>query len=149
MLKFLLKKQLTEVFRSVFYDAKKNRMRSKGAIIGWVIFYILLIGGMLGGLFTMLSLSLCGPLVEAGVGWLYFLLLSGVSILLGAFGSVFNTYAGLYLAKDNDLLLSLPIPVKTIIASRLLNVYLLGAMYSSLVLLPALIVYWAVAGLTS
>ena len=148
MLKLLLKKQITEVFRSVFYDAKKNRMRPKGAIAGWVVFYVLLIGGMLGGLFTMLSLTLCGPLTEAGVGWLYFLLLSGFSILLGAFGSVFNTYAGLYLAKDNDLLLSLPIPVKTIIASRLLNVYLLGAMYSVPVLLPALIVYWSFSGAT-
>ena len=48
MLKVLLKKQLSEVFKGYFYDAKKNRMRSKGAIIGWVIFYILLIGGMLG-----------------------------------------------------------------------------------------------------
>ena len=31
-----------------------------------------------------------------------------LAVFLGAFGSVFNTYSGLYLAKDNDLLLSMP-----------------------------------------
>ena len=37
MLKVLLKKQLAEVFKSYFYDAKKNRMRSKGAVIAaWI-----------------------------------------------------------------------------------------------------------------
>ena len=31
MLKILLKKQIAEIFRSYFYDAKKNRARSKAA----------------------------------------------------------------------------------------------------------------------
>ena len=76
------------------------------------------------------------------MGWLYFALMSLLAIFLGAFGSVFNTYSGLYFAKDNDLLLSLPIPVRTLMASRLLTVYLMGLMYSAVVILPAVIVYW-------
>lgn len=146
MLKVLLKKQFAEVFKSYFYDAKKNRMRSKGAIIGWFVFFIVVMVGMLGGIFTSMALSLCGPLHEAGMGWLYFLLTSGIAVLLGAFGSVFNTYAGLYLAKDNDLLLSMPIPVRIILTARLLNVYLMGALYASVVLFPALVVSWIVVG---
>ena len=126
MLGLLLKKQLTEVFRSYFYDAKKNKMRSKPAIALWIVFFVVIMVGVLGGMFTVLSLSLCGSLVMADMGWLYFVLMGGIAILLGAFGSVFNTYAGLYLAKDNDLLLSLPIPVGTIMAARLLNVFLLS-----------------------
>ncbi|MBO4377633.1 MAG: hypothetical protein J5889_01625 [Clostridia bacterium] len=147
MLKVLLKKQLADVFKSYFYDAKKNRMRSKGAIAGWFIFFFVIMVGMMGGMFTGVSILLCGPLTEAGMGWMYFMILGGLSIFMGAFGSVFNTYSGLYLAKDNDLLLSLPIPVRTIMTARLLNVYLLGTMYLATVLIPALIVYWAVAGL--
>lgn len=58
--------------------------------------------------------------------WLYFALMGLLAILLGSFGSVFNTYSGLYLAKDNDLLLSMPIPVNAIMGARLLSVYLLG-----------------------
>ena len=74
--------------------------------------------------------------------WLYFTIMAMVAIVLGAFGSVFNTYSSLYLAKDNDLLLSMPIPVRTILLSRLLSVYLMGLLYSGVVLLPAMIVYW-------
>ena len=149
MLKVLVKKQLSEVFRSYFYDAKKNKMRSKWAIAAWFVFFIVIMAGMLGGMFTALSLTLCDSLSSAGMGWLYFLLLSGIAIVMGAFGSVFNTYSSLYLGKDNDLLLSLPIPVNTIIAARLINVYLLGAMYSATALLPALAVDWIVNGLSA
>ena len=148
MLRVLLKKQLAEVFRSYFYNAKKNKMRSRLAIAGWILFFIAVMVGMLGGMFTFLSLTLCDALTKVGMGWLYFLLMGGVSVLLGAFGSVFNTYAGLYLSKDNDLLLSLPIPVRTIVAARLANVYLMGTMYAATALLPALIVYWVVKGVT-
>jgi ABC-2 type transport system permease protein len=149
MLKVLLKKQFLEVFKSYFYDAKKNKMRSKGAIIGWFVFFVVIMVGMLGGIFASMALSLCGGLVEAGMDWLYFLLMSGVAVFLGVFGSVFNTYSSLYLSKDNDLLLSMPIPVRTIMIARLLNVYLMGAMYSAVVLIPALVVYWHTAGATA
>ena len=148
MLKVLVKKQLAEVFKSYFYDAKKNRMRSKAAVAAWFVFFFVIMVGMLGGMFTFLSLSLCGPLVQADMGWLYFTLMGSIAILLGAFGSVFNTYSSLYLAKDNDLLLSMPIPVRTIMTARLLNVYLMGAMYSAAALIPALIVYRITAGVT-
>ena len=146
MLRVLIRKQLAEVFKSYFYDAKKNRMRSKGAIVGYFLLFIIVMAGILGGMFTGLAVALCGGLVQAGMGWLYFLLMCGIGVLLGAFGSVFNTYSSLYLARDNDLLLSLPIPVRTIITARLVNVYFLGAMYSAVVLIPAVVVYWIFAG---
>ena len=149
MLKVLVKKQLAEVFKGYFYNAKKNKMRSKLSIAAWFVFFVLIMVGLLGGIFTALAISLCGALSEAGLGWLYFLLMCSIAILLGAFGSVFNTYSGLYLSKDNDLLLSMPIPVRTIVAARLVNVYLLGAMYAATVLIPMLIVYWIVTGVTA
>ena len=145
MLKFLLKKQLAEIFRNYFYDSKKNRARSKAGIIGYILLFVIIMAGILGGMFTSLSLALCGPLSAAGMDWLYFALMGLLSILLGVFGSVFNTYSCLYLSKDNDLMLSLPIPVKVLMASRLLTVYLMGVMYSIVVILPAVIVYWIVA----
>lgn len=145
MLKLLIRKQLTEIFRSYFYNAKKNAKRSKWGTISLFALFTLLMAGLLGGIFTFLSVSLCAPFVSAGVDWLYFAMMAMIAIFMGAFGSVFNTYSGLYLAKDNDLLLSLPIPIRTIVAARLSSVYLMGVMYSSIVIVPAIIVYWCVA----
>ena len=149
MLKLLLKKQLFEIFRSYFYDAKKNKARSRLATALYIGLFVLLMAGILGGIFTLLAVKLCGPLAAAGLGWLYFALMGLIAVLLGAFGSIFNTYAGLYLPKDNDLLLSMPIPVRYVMASRLLGVYLLGLMYSGVATVPAVIVYWIVAPVTA
>jgi ABC-2 type transport system permease protein len=142
MVRLLLKKQLSEIFRSYFYDAKKNKPRSKASTVSLIVLYVLLMVGVIGGMFTLFSIGLCAPLHEAGLDWLYFTLFALVGVLMGVFGSVFNTFSGLYQAKDNDLLLSLPIPVRTLMASRLLTVYLMGLMYSAVVILPAVIVYW-------
>lgn len=144
MLRTLLKRQLLEFNRSFFYSAKTGKGRSRLSSALLIAGYVLLMAGVLGGMFTVLSLSLCAPLAAAGAGWLYFAILSLIALALGVFGSVFNTYAGLYLARDNDLLLSLPIPVRYILAARLLGVYLMGLMFSGVVLLPAVIVYWVV-----
>lgn len=148
MLRILIKKQLTEVFRGYFYNERKGKARSKAGVLGLFLLYALLMVGILGGLFTLLSFVLCEPLVSVQMGWFYFLLLGMMAILLGVFGSVFSTYSSLYLSKDNDLLLSMPIPTRYIILSRLLNVYILGVLYSFIVILPAVIVYWFVAGFT-
>ena len=50
MLKLLLKKQLTEIFRNYFYDPKKNKARSKGAVILYFVLFGVLMVGVLGGL---------------------------------------------------------------------------------------------------
>ena len=134
MLNILVKKQLGEIFRSYTYDAKKNRARSKGATIGFIVLFV--------------ALAMCDAMASAGLDWLYFTLMTLLAAFLGIFGSVFNTYSSLYMAKDNDLLLSLPIPVRTIMAARLVSVYLMGLMYSAVVYLPCLIVYWVVVGIT-
>lgn len=149
MLKLLVKKQLFEIFRSYFYDAKKNKARTKGATIGYIVMFVLLMVCLLGTMFGVLSNTMCGPLAEMGMDWLYFVIMGMMAVFLGAFGSVFNTYSGLYLAKDNDLLLSMPIPVRVIMTSRLLSVYLMGLMYSAIVILPAIIVYWCTVPITA
>ena len=149
MLKLLLKKQLFEIFRSYFYDAKKNKARSRLATALYIGLFVLLMAGILGGIFTLLAVKLCGPLAAAGLDWLYFALTGLIAVLLGAFGSIFNTYAGLYLPKDNDLLLSMPVPVSSLVAARLSGVYLMGLMYSAVVILPAVIIYWVTVGVTA
>lgn len=148
MLGILIKKQFAELYRNFFYDQKKNKARSKAASIVSIILYAVLMIGVLGGMFTVMSVLLCDSLVSMGMGWFFFALTATVAIAIGIFGSVFSTYSSLYLAKDNDLLLSLPVPVKYILASRLICVYLFGLMFSGAVLIPAVIVYNIFAGVT-
>ena len=142
MLGILIKKQLMEIFRGYFYDTKKNKARSKWATIGLIVLFAVLMIGLLGGMFFGMAYSLCEPLHAAGLDWLYFAMMGLVGIFLGVLGGVFTTFTGLYLAKDNDLLLSMPIPVRTIVAGRLVTVYLLGLMYSGVVTVPTAVVYW-------
>ena len=148
MLKVLLKKQMAEVFRSMYYNRKTNKPRSKRNVILMYLLFGFLIIGVIGGSFTAMAIGLSSGFAPAKMGWLYFAMMSGIAITAGVIGGVFSTYSGLYLPKDNDLLLSMPIPVRVIIVSRLVNVYLLGALYSAVVMLPTLIVWWVVDGIT-
>lgn len=139
MIRLLIKKQMWELFRSYF--VKNNKKRSKNGTILLFVFFIFLMVFVMGGMFGGMAWLTCSALVEARLSWMYFLLFALISILLGTFGSVFNTYSGMYLAKDNDLLLSLPIPVHAILISRILTTYLMVLLYSGIVMVPALIVY--------
>lgn len=141
MLKTLLKKQMMEIFRGYFYNTKKNRARSKGATAAYFLLFAFLIVVVIGGMFSALSLSMCAPMAQAQMSWLYFAIMGMLAIVMGTFGSVFNTFSGLYLAKDNDLLLSMPIPVSMIMVTRLLGVYIMSLIYSGMVIVPAVIVY--------
>ena len=141
MTKALLKKQLLEVFSWLYRDRKTGKNRSKGGIALYAVLYLLLFG-TLAGMFFSAAMMLCAPLAQAGLTWVYFALLGLISLALGAFGSVFNTYSSLYLAKDNDLLLSMPIPKRSILLARLSGVYAMGLLYELLVMLPTLLVYY-------
>lgn len=142
MLKLLVKKQLAEMFRGYVYDPKKNRARSRGGMITLFVLFGFLMVVVLGGAFAAVAIGLGSAFLPLGLGWLYYTIMGFMAVLLGCFGSVFNTYSGLYLARDNDLILSLPIPVGAVIAARLTGVYLMGLLYSATVSVPAVIVYW-------
>lgn len=55
--------------------------------------------------------------------------------------SIFNTKSIMYSARDNDLLLSLPIPSKSILFSRVLITLLWSFLISLFIMLPMLITY--------
>ncbi len=145
MLKILIRKQIYELNSSFFYDRKKGTARSKISSILLIALYAFLMIVVIGGMFTFLSYTLCRPFVALGLDWLYFDIMTLTALLLGIFGSVFNTYSSLYKAKDNDLMLSLPVPARYILISRLTGVCLMGLMFTAVVMLPAIVVYFIIA----
>ncbi|MGN0555386.1 MAG: hypothetical protein ACI4LI_05755 [Candidatus Fimenecus sp.] len=147
MTKALFKKQLMEVFSWLYKDKKSGKNRTKGGVIGFAILYLLLFG-LLGSIFYITANMLCAPLYEIGFGWLYFALMGLIAVAMGVFGSVFNTYSSLYQAKDNDLLLSLPVPPAKILSARLSGVFMMGLMYELIVMIPTLLVFFLKAKVT-
>ena len=141
MISALVKKQMMEVFAWVYRNGKTGKNRSKNGVIAYSIFN-LFIFAFLGFMFFFMGKMLCGGLVSIGLGWLYLAIMGLVAVALGVFGSVFSTYSSLYLAKDNDLLLSMPIHSSKILAVRMLGVYIMGLIYELIVMIPALIVYF-------
>ena len=148
MLKTLIKKQYQECFRSYFVNPKTQKRRSKLGIVGMFLFFTFVML-FLAGMFFGMSFLLGDQLFAAGLDWLYFVLMGILAILLGTFGSVFNTYSTLYLAKDNEMLLSMPIPPSKILITRMSLVYGMSLLYSGVVWLPAVVYAWIFGNLSA
>ena len=141
MLKTLIKKQLLEIWQGYFIDRKTGKARTKkGIILFFLLLAVLFLG--LGFAFYAMAGGLGAAILGNGFNWLYFALMGLLAMALGVFGSVFNTYASVYLPKDNEQLLALPIPEKTLLFARLTGVYLISLMYSAWIWIPVMIAYW-------
>ena len=138
MLKALLKKQFLELNAFYFQNRKTGKNRSKAGTVGFVILYIVLFL-FLAGTFFMVASSLAGALVPLGYGWLFFAIMGLIALAFGIFGSVFNTYAGLYHAKDNELLLAMPIPPRYILTVRMIGVYAMSMLYAGVIMVPTIV----------
>lgn len=141
MLRVLIKKQIFQMYSSFFCNRKTGKKRSLLSTILVIFLYAVLMLGCMGGMFAYMGDSLCIPLHKVGMDWMYMTIFASIAMALGIFASVFNTFNSLYQAKDNDLLLSLPIEPKKIVLARLSGVYLLGTMFSGLVMIPGVLVY--------
>ena len=56
MLRILLRKQLTEIFRGYFFDAKKNKARSKAATAAYIVLFFGIMVGLPGGMVLVIYL---------------------------------------------------------------------------------------------
>ena len=140
MTRTLLKKQILEVFSWVYFDTRAGKRRSGNGLLTYLALYLCLFGFL--GFFFYQMADMMSALLATELSWVYMSLMGLISVVLGAFGSIFNTYTSLYCAKDNDLLLSMPIPAGKILFARLSGVYLLGLLYEAIVMVPALIVFF-------
>lgn len=141
MLKTLIKKQYMECFRSYFINPKTGKRRTKWGIFGMFVFFTVIML-FLAAMFFGMSFLAGDTLLSLGMDWLYFVLMGVAAIFMGAFGSVFNTYATLYLSKDNEMLLAMPIAPAKILVTRMSLVYGMSLMYSGIVWIPAVCYAW-------
>lgn len=140
MIKALIKKQMLEVFALVYKDNKTGKSRDKKGVITYVLLY-LAVFCIVAFMFYNIADIFGDALLGGEYAWLYMAIMGMLGLIMAVFGSVFNTYSSLYKVKDNDLLLSMPIPSNNIIFVRLLGVYVMGLLYELIVMIPVNIVY--------
>lgn len=145
MLKALLKKQFAELGSVYAINKKTGKQRSKGASIGVII--ALIFGALSCGVaFFGMGMLLGGSYIPKGLDWLYFAMFGAIAVFVSLVGEVFATYSMLYNAKDNELLLSMPIPSRTILLSRMSTLYVMSLIFAAIVFVPAMIAYYINGG---
>ncbi|MGI6011778.1 MAG: putative ABC transporter permease subunit [Ruminococcus sp.] len=144
MFKALFKSEIRLLFSSMFHPSGKKK---SGVLLkvglGILAVYVIV---CLFFLFGMISVATCLPLHQAGLDWFYFSLMGVISILLNIVGGIFASKTVLFDAKDNELLLSMPIPPVYILTSRMLSLLLLAYGWQAFVLIPAYGVYIFLVG---
>lgn len=146
MLKTLIKKEFLGFFGRMF-ASRRSKKNSKGSIVLFIILFLYLFI-VLGVSFGTLCYTVLQALIENGNLWFYGAFTAVLASMFALLGSVFTSMTQLYDAKDNDLLLSLPIPPSYILLARMIPLGVFNVIYASLVLLPAIIVYATVMGLS-
>lgn len=140
MFKALLMTRLMSLRESIFGRARKRAGRSKIKIALITLLAVYIIAAIffsVGMMFYMIA----KPLILAGLDWLVLGIASMMSIVLSFIGSIFTAERQLFEAKDNELLLSMPIPPSQILASRVLLILITNMTFGMFVLLPAFVVY--------
>lgn len=145
MFKTLLKINVQSLFLSMFSNGKskekKNKKRSPltYVLIGLLAIYVVVC--LIGSIAIMFS-----PIAKAfgaipSLEWLYFALAGIMVFLLTFVGSVFSTQSLIFKAKDNELLLSMPVPTHYILASRVASLFVLDLFYAVIMAIPMIGVY--------
>ena len=144
MLKALFKKQCLATASFFFLNAKDGKRRSKRAVLG---FSAVIVYALVSVIFLMWETTgILAPLIQGGLAWVYFAFMAVFAFSLGCIGSVFAAKAQLFEAKDNEFLLSLPLPTWVILFVRMLSLYLFTLAFEAIVLIPASVRYFITAG---
>lgn len=121
-------------------QGQRKKKKSTGMLILFSFLYIYLFA-FLAGVMGITFYSLAGAYHSMDLDWLYFSVAGLMALGLAIFGSVFTTQSQLYDAKDNELLLSMPIPPRAILMSRIIPLLALDLLFAGIVMLPAIVVY--------
>ena len=141
MFKALMKVKLASILNWLAGGSKRGKKPGKVKLILYALLMVYVIG-IFCWMFGMVFSALAEPLYNMNLAWLYFLMALILSFALMVVFSVFTAKSQLYEAKDNDLLLSMPIPPSAILASRMLLLLGLNLIFGLIIAVPALIMWY-------
>ena len=140
MLKVLLRSRMEALLSVLTGAGRTKKAQSKGKLIGFAMLMFLSLFS-LGTLFARIFEVLAQPLAMLNMGWLYFGMAVVMSFGVMIIGNVILAKYQLFEARDNDLLLSMPIKPIDILLSRLFLLYVLAVGIMLPVAIPALL-FW-------
>ena len=145
MLKALIKTRLQMAWQAAFTIGGRRKHRKQ---IQALIMVLMLVGVLsLCGMFGLFFSTLLAPFSQAGLGWFYFALAGVTAFTLCFVSSIFMAQPLLFQARDNDLLLAMPIPPGMILFSRMATLLFFNLLITLMVMLPAALIWAAQAGM--
>ena len=133
MVKLLLKIRLKALADSLLNRRRGKKRAGKGIKFLFAFLAVYIVAAF-GGLFGLMFYSMYEPFNALGMGWLYYSMAAVLSTMLCFVGSVFFTQTTIFEAKDNELLLALPLKPSAILSSRMLLLVLVNYVYSLLIM---------------
>jgi len=140
MIKTLAAIRFRALLAGLTAQGRKKKKRSTGTVILFAFLYIYLFA-VIAGAMCLTFASLAEVYHGLGLDWLYFALAGLMGLGFAVFGSVFATQSQLYDAKDNEMLLAMPIPPRAILLSRMLPLLALNLLFAGIVMVPATVMY--------
>lgn len=122
MFKALVKTRLAALWASFYTRTRSAKNGKKPSKIGGIGIAILLIYAAIvfAGMFSAMFFGIAELYHAQGIGWLYFALAGILAAGFCLMGSVFTAQTQLYNARDNEMLLAMPIPSAAILGSRMI-----------------------------
>lgn len=140
MIKALLSVRFQALLAGLTSQGRRKKKNSTGmmVLLVFAFAYVLIVAcGMMCALFA----TLAQPYHGQGLDWFYFSTAGLLALGISVFGGVFTTQNQLYDAKDNDMLLAMPITPNTILLSRMIPLLALNLLFASMVMIPAIVMY--------
>lgn len=81
------------------------------------------------------------PFFSMDLGWFYFSVMGIGIFAFGFIGCIFAAQAQLFSARDNELLLALPLKPRDILTGRLASLLLLEYLFTALIAIPAFVIW--------
>lgn len=145
MLRALFRKQAMAFAAFFTVSGRDGRRRSRGMILAWSLLAAYLAVALV-GMSAMNAWGIFSALLPMDLGWLAFALTGLGAVAASSVCCAFFAWSGIYQARDNELLLSLPIPAWQILLSRVSWLYLMALALTAGMFLPAAAVYQILAG---
>lgn len=148
MLKTLLRVRMAALLAAFSGQNRKRRSQTKGKAVGYALLMLYCFCAFTFLFYTSFS-QLAAAFFPAGLGWLYFAMFAIMAFALMFIGSVFTAKSQLFEAKDNELLLSMPVKPGLILLSRMAALLVMNFVFELIVALPvfaAWLQYGSVSG---